>query len=88
MNTPKSLTHTKWECKYHIVWIPKYRRKTIYKELSQYLGSLLKELKFHRFFSSPNLIRPGYPSSWHEKWIFTFCAKLSRENIKIQFIKQ
>ena len=44
MNTPKSLTHTKWECKYHIVWIPKYRRKTIYKELSQYLGSLLKEL--------------------------------------------
>ena len=45
-------------------------------------------LKFHRFFSSPNLIRPGYPSSWHEKWIFTFCAKLSRENIKIQFIKQ
>ena len=44
MNTPKSLTHTKWECKYHLVWIPKYRRKTIYKELRQYLGSLLKEL--------------------------------------------
>ena len=44
MNTPKSLTHTKWECKYPIVWIPKYRRKTIYKELRQYFGSLLKEL--------------------------------------------
>ena len=44
MNTPKSLTDTKWECKYPIVWIPKYRRKTIYKELRQYLGSLLKEL--------------------------------------------
>ena len=25
MNTPESLKHTKWECKYHIVWIPKYR---------------------------------------------------------------
>ena len=27
----------KWECKYHIVWVPKYRKKTIYKELRQQL---------------------------------------------------
>ena len=38
------LCHTKWECKYHVVWIPKYRKKSIYKELRQYLGSLLKDL--------------------------------------------
>jgi len=38
MNSPESLKHTKWECKYHIVWIPKYRKKTLYKELRQYLG--------------------------------------------------
>ncbi len=44
MNTVKSLNHTKWECKYHIVWIPKYRRKSIYKELRPYLGDILKEL--------------------------------------------
>ena len=44
MNTPKSLNHTKWECKYHIVWIPKYRRKSIYKELRPYLGSIFKDL--------------------------------------------
>ena len=30
MNTPESLKHTKWECKYHIVWIPKYRKKHAY----------------------------------------------------------
>ena len=44
MNTPQSLKHTKWECKYHIVWIPKYRRKSLYKELRPYLGDLLKDL--------------------------------------------
>ena len=44
MTTPKSLNHTKWECKYHIVWIPKYRRKSIYKELRPYLGSIFKDL--------------------------------------------
>jgi len=38
MNTPESLKHTKWECKYHIVWIPKYRKKSLYKDLRQYLG--------------------------------------------------
>ena len=30
MNRFKSLSHTKWECKYHVVWIPKYRRKALY----------------------------------------------------------
>ena len=41
MNTPESLKHTKWECKYPIVWIPKYRKK---KDLRQYLGEMLKDL--------------------------------------------
>ena len=44
MNTENSLNHTKWECKYHIVWIPKYRKKSLYKDLSQYLGATLKDL--------------------------------------------
>jgi putative transposase len=43
MNTPESLKHTKWECKYHIVWIPKYRKKSLYKDLRQYLGEMLKD---------------------------------------------
>jgi putative transposase len=42
--TTESLKHTKWECKYHVVWIPKYRKKTLYIELRKYLGDLLKEL--------------------------------------------
>ncbi|MBA3036910.1 MAG: hypothetical protein FP814_10515 [Desulfobacterium sp.] len=33
MNDTKSLNHTSWECKYHVVWIPKYRRKATYDQL-------------------------------------------------------
>lgn len=40
----RSLSHTKWESKYHIVWIPKYRKKALFKELRQELGSVLREL--------------------------------------------
>jgi len=40
----QSLSHTVWECKYHIVWIPKYRKKVLYKELRQYLGDIFHEL--------------------------------------------
>ncbi len=39
-----SLSHTKWECKYHVVFIPKYRRKTLYYELRQHLGKVFREL--------------------------------------------
>ena len=39
-----SLAHTKWECKYHIVFAPKYRRKEIYGKLRQEIGLILREL--------------------------------------------
>jgi len=42
MNSSESLKHTKWECKYHIAWIPKYRKKSLYKELRQYMGSYIQ----------------------------------------------
>lgn len=44
MYDSQSLSHTKWECKYHIVWIPKYRRKALFVELRKYLGEILREL--------------------------------------------
>ena len=44
MNPSESLNHTKWDCKYHIVWIPKYRKKTIFNELRPYLGAMLRDL--------------------------------------------
>ena len=44
MDDAESLSHTRWECKYHVVFIPKYRRKAIYKELRRYLGEVFKKL--------------------------------------------
>ncbi len=39
-----SLSHTRWDCKYHVVFIPKCRRKTLYGQLRQYLGEVLRKL--------------------------------------------
>jgi putative transposase len=44
MDEQGSLNHTKWECKYHVVFIPKCRRKTLYQELRRYLGEVFRRL--------------------------------------------
>jgi putative transposase len=44
MEDSQSLSHTTWECKYHLIWIPKYRRKALYEQLRQYLGEVFRDL--------------------------------------------
>lgn len=44
MDDYESLKHTKWECKYHVVFIPKCRRKTLYAQLRQHLGEVFRRL--------------------------------------------
>ena len=44
MELRQSLNHTKWDCKYHIVWIPKYRKKVLYGQLRKYLGEVIRAL--------------------------------------------
>jgi len=39
-----SLAHTKWMCKYHIVFTPKYRRKAIYSQYKESIGQILRKL--------------------------------------------
>jgi putative transposase len=39
-----SLSHSKWECKYHVVFIPKCRRKVLYEQLRQRLGEVFRKL--------------------------------------------
>ena len=48
MNDAQSLNHSRWECKYHVVWIPKYRKKTLYGQLRRYLGQVFKDLASSR----------------------------------------
>ena len=42
--TTESLSHTRWDCKYHIVFIPKCRRAVLYRELRKYLGEMFRNL--------------------------------------------
>jgi len=44
MEDNESLSHSKWECKYHVVFIPKCRRKTLYEELRRHLGEVFRRL--------------------------------------------
>ena len=43
-----SLSHTKWECKYHVVFIPKLRRRTLYGELRKHLAEVFRQLARQR----------------------------------------
>ena len=48
MRRVNSLNHTRWECKYHIVFIPKYRRKAIFGQIRQELGEVFRRLAEQR----------------------------------------
>ena len=43
-SSSNSLAHTRWECKYHIVFAPKYRRQIIYRQLRKDIGKILRDL--------------------------------------------
>jgi putative transposase len=48
MNDYKTLAHTTWDCKYHVVFIPKCRRKELYGDLRKYLGEVFQGLAGQR----------------------------------------
>jgi REP element-mobilizing transposase RayT len=48
MDESESLSHAKWECKYHVVFIPKCRRRTLYAQLRRHLGEVFRNLAEHK----------------------------------------
>jgi putative transposase len=48
MRAYKSLSHTRWDCKYHVVFIPKKRKKLIYGPIRKHLGEIFHELSKHK----------------------------------------
>jgi putative transposase len=44
MNDRQCLNHTKWDCKYYVVWIPQYRRKILYEHLRKNLGESFQDV--------------------------------------------
>jgi len=57
----ESLNHTRWECKYHIVFIPKYRKKVLFGQIRKELGEV-----FHRLArQKESLIEEGHLKADH-----------------------
>ena len=48
MDEYESLSHSAWDCKYHVVFIPKYRRKALYVQLRNHLGEVFRRLALQR----------------------------------------
>jgi hypothetical protein len=67
MDKFESLNHTKWECKYHVVFIPKCRRRTLYGQLRQYLGEVFRKLaqqKESRIEEGQHFVPISYTTCW------------------------
>ena len=48
MKHMQSLSHTTWDCKYHLIWIPKCRKEILYGPLRKHLGNVFKELALQK----------------------------------------
>ena len=82
MRQVKSLSHTRWECKYHIVFIPKYRKKMIFGQIKKELGEV-----FHRLArQKESLIEEGHMMSDHVHMMISIPPKYAVSQV-VGFIK-
>jgi len=77
-----SLNHTKWECKYHVVFIPKYRKKRIFGAIRRHLGAVLRRLAKQR----ESLIEEGHLMPDHVHIMISIPPKYSVAQV-IGYIK-
>ena len=82
MDEQESLNHTKWECKYHVVFIPKCRRKTLYQELRRYLGEVFRRLAEQK----ESQIKEGHLRADHVHMMIAIPAKYAVSQV-IGYIK-
>ena len=78
----ESLSHTRWECKYHVVFIPKYRRKAIFEQLRKHLGGIFRMLAKQR----ESEIEEGHLASDHVHMLISIPPKYSVSQV-IGYIK-
>lgn len=82
MTDAQSLSHTRWECKCHIVFIPKCRRRVLYGELRARLGEVFRELAIQR----DSRIEEGHMMSDHVHMLLSIPPKHAVSNV-VGFIK-
>lgn len=73
MGTAESLSHARWECKYHLVWIPKCRRKVLYGQLRKRLGEVLHGLAYQK----ERKVLEGYLQAGHVHMLVSIPPKYS-----------
>lgn len=73
MDELESLSHTQWECKYHVVFIPKYRRKALYEQLRRHLGEVFRRLALQR----ESRVEEGHLMSDHVHMLVSIPPKYS-----------
>lgn len=82
MSDARSLSHTVWDCKYHLVWIPKYRKKRIFKELRKELGPIFRELALQK----ESRVEEGHLMADHLHMLLSIPPKYSVAQV-VGFIK-
>ena len=82
MDEQGSLSHTKWECKYHVIFIPKFRRKALYEQLRQHLGEVFRRLAEQK----ESLIEEGHLMSDHVHMMISIPPKYAVSQV-VGFIK-
>ena len=82
MRQVNSLNHTRWECKYHIVFIPKYRKKVIFGQIRRELGDIFHSLARQK----ESLIEEGHLMSDHVHLMISIPPKYAVAHV-IGFIK-
>ena len=74
MDGPESLSHSTWECKYHVVFIPKCRRRTLYEQLRRPLGEVFHQLARQK----ESAIEEGHLLVDHVHMLISKAAALAR----------
>ncbi len=82
MDKIDSLNHTRWDCKYHVVFIPKCRRKTLYGQLREQLGEVFRALARHK----ESLIEEGHLMPDHLHMMISIPPKYAVSNV-VGYIK-
>ena len=82
MREVNSLNHTRWACKYHIVFIPKYRRKVLFGQIQRELGEIFHSLAWQR----ESLIEAGHLMPDHVHMMLSMQPKYAVSQV-IGFIK-
>ena len=82
MRSVESLSHTRWECKYHVVFIPKYRKKAIFGQIRKELGDVFRRLARQK----ESVIEEGHLMSDHVHMMISIPPKYAVSQV-VGFIK-